>query len=79
MNKLVGVGFKLFPLFITGFADPAEDALSFCPGMVNPFKADIALRIIECIADRVFAVSGLGTINRPPGKLAGQLRDGDAE
>lgn len=59
MNKLVGVGFKLFPLFITGFADPAEDALSFCPGMVNPFKADIALRILKSLANGVFPVGRL--------------------
>ncbi len=51
MNKLIGMAFQFITSVIFLLACPAESASSIFPCMFNPLKADIALRIIEGLAD----------------------------
>lgn len=56
---------------------PAKNASSILPSMLDIFEANIAVNVIE-MDHGVFAIRKFGAIQAAPGKMRGQLGDGDA-
>ena len=56
---------------------PAKNASSILPSMLDIFEANIAVNGIE-LRDRIPAIRKFGAIQAAPGKMRGQLRNGDA-
>jgi len=79
VDELIGMGFKLSAPVIFLLACSAGNTSPIFPCMVNPLKADVALRIIESFAYRVFPVGRLGAVNASTGEQGCQLSDGNPE
>src|ERR1035441_5861265 len=75
MNEGVGVAFQLGPALIALLIRSAVNAMPVLPSVLYPPEADIPFGIVKGIADRILSVRRLGTVNGPPRKEGGQLRD----
>ena len=68
MNELIGVSFEILGPLVFLLARSAVRTLAVLPGMLDPFKLDVARRGVECLTYRVLAI-GLRAVDlgcKPP-------------
>ena len=76
--ELIGVALQFLAAVILIFAGATKHATTVLPSVLNTPEMDIALRVVEGLADGILPVGRLGAVNGPPRKQGGQLRDGES-
>ena len=79
MYELISVTLKVRAAVIPVFAGATKDATIALPSVLNAPEADIALRVVESLADGILPVGRLGAVYGPARKQGGQLRYGESE
>ena len=77
MDHFVSVCFQIIGTVVFLLRGPTEYAFSVLPTVLDILEAHIAVNVIE-MDHGVFAVRKFGAIQAAPGKMRGQLRNGDA-
>jgi len=79
VDEFIRVCLKLFAAFVVSLVCPAGGASAVFPLVLDAPKADVALRIIEGGADRVFPVGDFGAVQGAARHQTGELCDANPE
>lgn len=77
MNHFICVCFQIISSVVFFLGGPTEYAFPVLPPVLDVLKTHIAVNVVE-MDHGVFAVRKFGAIQAAPGKVRGQLRNGNA-
>ena len=77
MNHFVSVRFQIIGTVVFLLRGPTEYAFSVLPTVLDILESHIAVNVVE-MDHGVFAIRKFGAVQAAPGKMRGQLGDGDA-
>ena len=77
MDHFVSVCFQIISSVVFFLGGPTEYAFPVQPTVLDVLETHIAVNVVE-MDHGVFAIRKFGAIQASPGKMRGQLRNGDA-